>query len=152
MKRSIALLLCLLMLLMAFAGCSNKEDKEEDPGAYVYMYLSDPVYNFDPAFAYGNDSALKVASLLFENLFVLGDNGKPEKSLVDSYTIDKKENTMLLTLREDTYWSDGTAVSANDVVFAWQRILDSSKSFDAAVLLYDVKNAKACICDTDRCR
>lgn len=132
------------MILLAFAGCSSDENEEEDPGAYVRMYLTDPIYNFDPAYAYGNEAALRIVSLLYENLFVLNDDGKAEKSLVKSYKIDKKENSMLLTLRDDAYWSDGTPVSANDVVFAWSRILDSSKSFDAAVLLYDIKNAKAC--------
>lgn len=134
------------MILFAFAGCSTEdtEEKEEDLGAYVYMYLTDPVYNFDPAYAYGNEAALRVVSLLYDNLFIINDNGKVEKSLVKSYKIDKKENSMMLTLRDDTFWSDGTAVTANDVVFSWQRILDSSRSFDAAALLYDVKNAKAC--------
>ena len=143
MKRYISLLLCLLMLLFAFVGCSG-EKKDEDMGAYVKMYLTDPIYNFDPAYAYDNESALRIVSLLYDNLFVINDNGKVEKSLVKSYKIDKKENTMLLKLRDDSYWSDGVAISANDVVFSWQRILDSSKSFAAAVLLYDVKNAKAC--------
>lgn len=143
MKRSIALLLCLLMLLFAFVGCSD-EKKEEDLGAYIKMYLTDPVYNFDPAYAYDNESALRIVSLLYDNLFIINDNGKVEKSLVKSYKIDKKENTMILKLRDDTSWSDGVAVTANDVVFAWQRILDSSKSFAAAVLLYDIKNARAC--------
>lgn len=144
MKRCIALLLCLLMILFAFAGCSNDKETEEDPGAYVQMYLTEPVYNFDPAYAYGNESALRIVSLLYENLFVLNANGKVEKSLAKSYKIDKKENSMLITLREDAFWSDGTAVSANDIVFAWSRLLDSSKSFEAAVLLYDIKNARAC--------
>ena len=143
MKRSIALLLCLLVFISALAGCSQKVDKD-NPGAYISMYLSDPIYNLDPAFAYGNDSALKLTSLLFDTLFVMGENGKPEKSLVKKYEIDKKENTMLITLRDDTFWSDGTAISTNDVIFAWQRLLDSSRSFDAAVLLYDIKNAKKC--------
>ena len=137
MKRSIALLLCLLVFISALAGCSQKVDKD-NPGAYISMYLSDPIYNLDPAFAYGNDSALKLTSLLFDTLFVMGENGKPEKSLVKKYEIDKKENTMLITLRDDTFWSDGTAISTNDVIFAWQRLLDSSRSFDAAVLLYDI--------------
>ena len=143
MKRFIALLMCLIVLASAFAGCSNKVDKD-NPGAYISMYLTDPVYTVDPAFAYQNDSALKLTSLLFDTLFVMGDNGKVEKSLVKKYEIDKEENTMLITLRDDTFWSDGTAVSTNDVIFAWQRILDSSRSFDAAVLLYDIKNAKNC--------
>lgn len=143
MKRLIALLLCLASILCIFAGCAKKEDEEEDPGAYIEMYLADQVYNFDPAYAYGNESALKIVSLLYENLFILGENGKPEKSLVSKYEIDKKENSMLITLRKDAYWTDGKKLTANDVVFAWQRVLDSSKSFDAAALLYDVKNARA---------
>ncbi len=144
MKRLIALLLCLAALLCVFAGCSKEQDEENpDMGAYVHMYLTDPVYNFDPAYAYQNESVLKVVSLLYDNLFVLNDDGKVEKSLVKKYKYDKEENTLLLTLRNDSYWTDGTVVSANDVVFAWQRILDSSASFDAAVLLYDVKNARA---------
>ena len=143
MKRLIALLLCLATILCIFAGCAQKNE-EEDPGAYIEMYLADEVYNFDPALAYGNDSALKIVSLLYENLFVLGENGKVEKSLVKKYKIDKKENTMLITIRNDISWTDGSVISANDVVFAWQRILDSSKSFEAAVLLYDIKNARAC--------
>ena len=48
---------------------------------------------------------------------------------------------MIITLKE-TAWSDGTAVSANDVVFAWKRLLDNTSSFEAACLLYDVKNAR----------
>ena len=144
MKRVIALMLCLLMLLTAFAGCSNDEEDDEDRGAYVYMYLSDPIYNFDPAYAYGNEAALRVVSLLFDNLFYIDEDGDVEESLVKDYEIDEEENTMLITLRDDTYWSDGTSITANDVVFAWQRILDSANSFEAASLLYEVKNAKAC--------
>ncbi len=145
MKRLIALLLCLATLICVFAACAKKnEDEEEDPGAYVRMYLSEPIYNFDPAFAYKNEAALKVVSLMYENLFVLTENGKVEKSLVDSYKIDKEKNTMTLKLRKDASWTDGTAVSSYDIVTAWGRILDASNSFDAAVLLYDIKNARAC--------
>ena len=149
MKKLIALMLALIAILSAFAGCAKDdgkkvEEKEEvDPGAYIHMYLTEPVYNFDPALAYNNEAALRIISLLYDNLFVLGENGKPEKSLVKSYDIDKKEYSITLTLRNDTYWSDGTAVSANDVFFAWGRLLDSTKSFEAASLLYDIKNARA---------
>lgn len=143
MKKLIAFALCLIMLLSVFAGCAANEEKEEDLGAYIYMYLTEPVYNFDPALAYGNESALRVVSLLYDNLFVLNESGKPEKSLVKNYYVDKDEYTITIFLRTDTYWSDGSPISANDVFFAWSRLLDSTKSFEAASLLYDVKNARA---------
>lgn len=143
MKKIISLTLCLLMLIPVFASCANKND--DDKGAYISMYLTDPVYNFDPARAYGNESALKVISLMFDNLFVLNDNGKVEKSLAKSYKIyedeEAEEYKMIIDL-ETTAWSDGTALLAQDVVDAWRRILNVTNSFDAAVLLYDIKNAK----------
>ena len=144
MKKAISLMLCILMILTVFAGCAKERD-ENDKGAYVYMYLTDPVYNFDPAYAYTNESSLKIASLLFDTLFILDDNGKVQKSLAKDYKIleDEKadEYKMIITLN-DTSWSDGIAVSANDIVYSWKRILDVSGSYDSAALLYDIKYAK----------
>ncbi len=144
MKRVISLSLCLIMILSVFAGCAKEVD-ENDKGAYVTMYMSDLVYNFDPALAYGNEAALKIVSLMFDNLFVLDDNGKIKKSLAKDYKIyeDEKadEYRMIITLNE-TCWSDGYSVTANDVVFSWKRILDVANSFEAAALLYDIKYAR----------
>ncbi len=139
MKRVISLALCLIVLLTALVGCAKKDPN--DKGAYVTMYLTDPVYNFDPARAYENEAVLKIVSLLFEPLFTLDDNGKVKKALAESYKINKEENSMIITLAE-TSWSDGTLISANDVVYAWKRILEPSSSFEAASLLYDIKGAR----------
>ena len=143
MKKIIALTLCLLMLVPIFASCAKKD--EDDKGAYITMYLTDPVYNFDPARAYGNEAALKIVSLMFDNLFYLDSNGKVQKSLAKSYKViedeDQNEYKMIIEIKE-TYWSDGQMLIAQDVVDAWRRILNVANSFDAAVLLYDIKNAK----------
>ena len=145
MKKAISLFLCLIVLLSALAGCSKEVD-ENDKGAYITMYLTDMVYDFDPAHAYGNESALRIVSLLYDNLFVLDENGKVKKSLAKDYKISEDDNAeeykMIITLN-DTKWSDTQPISAEDVVYAWKRILDVSNSFDAAVLLYDIKNARA---------
>ena len=139
-KRILSLFLCLLMILTALAGCAKEKD-ENDKGAYITMYLTDAVYNFDPAAAYGNESALRVVSLLFDNLFVLNENGKVKNALAKDVNIDKVNNQMIITLNS-TAWSDGTPLSANDVVYSWKRILDSTASFEAAALLYDIQYAR----------
>lgn len=145
-KRIFALLLCLIMAVGCFVACNNGEEEEEDPGAYINMYLTDMVYDFDPAHAFSNESALKVVNLIFANLFKIDEKGKVKNDLVSKYTIveDEKnqEYKMMLTLRE-TAWSDGTPVSADNVVYTWKRILDTENSNSAAALLYDVKNARA---------
>ncbi len=144
MKKIIALTICLLMLVPVFASCGSKIN-DENRGAQISMYLTDPVYNFDPARAYGNESALKVVSLMFDNLFVLNENGKVEKSLAKKYTVieDEKTNEIKMQIElNKTCWSDGTALTANDVVYAWKRILDPANSYECAALLYDIKYAK----------
>ena len=144
MKRVVALALCLLMIVPAFASCAKKD--EDDKGAYISMYLTEQVYDLDPAYAYNNESALRVVSLVFDNLFVLDENGKVKKSLAKDYEIledeANEEYEMIITLNK-TYWTDGSAITADDVYYAWTRILNSDSNFAAASLLFDVKNARA---------
>ncbi len=146
MKRVISLLLCVLMLVPVMASCAKKEEGEEDLGAHINMYLTDPVYDLDPAKAYNNESALRIVSLLYDNLFVLDDKGNVKKSLAKDYTINEDPNSgeyeMIITLKE-TCWTDGTMITANDVYYAWTRILQATESYEAASLLYDIKNARA---------
>ncbi|MBQ7380038.1 MAG: hypothetical protein IJW70_10235 [Clostridia bacterium] len=148
-KRILASVLCLVLLagsLVCLSSCSDDEKKVEDKGQYLTMYLSDQVYDLDPANAYFNDATTSIVNLLFETLFKVNENGKVKKSLVSKYVINEdaaaNEYTMDIYLNE-TCWSDGTYVSANDVVYAWKRVLDVESSYDAAALLYDIKNARS---------
>ncbi len=146
MKRVMALILCLLMCASAVSLVSCSKKDEEYKGEYIVMYLTENMYDLDPANAYYNESTRNVVSMLFETLFTLDENGKVKKSLAADYKIieDKKkdEYKMEITLG-DSFWSDNTPISANDVVFAWKRILDVGASYEAAALLYDIKNARA---------
>ncbi len=143
-KRILALTLCLAMLCMPLLGCSKKTN--DDPGAYITMYLTDEIYDFDPASAYYNTDAVNVLSLMYDTLFKLDENGKVKKSLVESYRIVEKPETdeyyIEFTLKE-AYWSTREQITADHVVFAWKRLVDFRNDFDAASLLYDIKNARA---------
>ena len=144
MKKVVALLLCVLMVIPAVAGCAKKS--EDDLGAYISMYLSDQVYDLDPMNAYGNESALRVVSLIFDNLFVLNEKGKVKKSLAKDYEIVEDEKNgeygMVITLKE-AYWNDNVRITSDDVLYAWTRILSQDNSAGAAALLFDIKNARA---------
>ena len=148
-KRILASVLCLAMLvgsLVCLSACDKDDKKTEDKGQYLTMYLSDQVYDLDPANAFYNDGTNTLVSLLFETLFKINDSGKVKKSLVQKYVIKEdaaaNEYKMDIYLNE-TCWSDGTYISANDVVYAWKRVLDVESSYDAAALLYDIKNARS---------
>ena len=126
-------------------GCNSSDDKEEDKGQYITAYLTNNIYDLDPANAYTNDAMVDVVSLMFDTLFKLDANKKVQKSLAQKYWITEDANSdeyiMYIRLR-NTNWSDGTAVSAGDVVYAWKRLLEVDASYPAAALLFDIKNAR----------
>ncbi len=148
MKKALALLLCMFIALPVFAACSGNQDDEgiEDLGAIVTSFISSELYNFDPSYALVEDDSFKALGLMFEGLTRVNSKGKLEKAVAKSwkYTKDslKDEYKLQITLK-DTKWNDGRAVTADDFVFAWKRILSSDFSSAASVLLFDVKNALA---------
>lgn len=146
-KRIIALLLCAatcLGLCVGLASCGNKNT--DDKGQSIIMYLPDTIYDLDPAHSYNNKAMSGIVGLMFETLFKLDENGKVKKGLVKDYKIKEDESIgeYILELElAETYWSDGILLSANDVFWAWRRLLDPENAFDCAALLYDIKNARA---------
>ena len=140
-KRIAALALCLIMLVPLFTACSG-----ETNDSYLQMYISHQVYDLDPLNAFTNDAQLKIVSLIFSGLYKIDENGKVTEDLAQSLTVNnnpsKKEYKMEITLK-DTYWSDGqSAITANDVLFTFERVLKSQTNNDAAALLYKIKNAR----------
>lgn len=146
-KRITALLLSIICCLGLLTACYDRKiDGEYVKGAEITLYLSEPVYELDPALCYTNDSALQLCGLIFDTLFTINEKGKVVNSLVESYEIKEDEKTqeyyMMLHLKKDNCWSDGTVVSAEDVVYSIKRVLDASFNSEAACLLYDIKNAR----------
>ena len=143
MKRVLALILCLCSVLLCLTACAKDED---DKGAYIRMYLTEPVYDLDPLNAFDNEAALQIVSMVFEGLFYADENGKPKKALVDEYeyTEDTERGEYVLKLiLKDTKWSDGVNVTSTDAQYAFRRLLLTDTAHPAAVLLYDIKNARA---------
>ncbi|MBQ8208519.1 MAG: peptide ABC transporter substrate-binding protein [Clostridia bacterium] len=139
----LAMILCILMVVPVLASCSSY-DPNEDVGETINMYLENEVYDFDPAYAYRSNEALQLTRLMFAGLFYVDDNGKLQKDLVKKYEIedDDDQGIYRITIElKETYWSDGTAVSAKDILFAWKRLLDPTTVSDAAALLYEIRNA-----------
>ncbi len=147
-KRIIALFLCIVACVAVFAGCSKGIDPQsEDRGQQFTMYLSESIYDLDPVNAYTNESTRSVVGMLFDTLFRLDEKGKVRNSLAEKYTVSEDKNTgeyyMYIYIKEDARWSDNIPVTADDVVFAWKRVLSYNESHESAALLYDIKNARA---------
>ncbi|MBE6685987.1 MAG: peptide ABC transporter substrate-binding protein [Ruminococcaceae bacterium] len=146
MKKILALTLCLVMLVPVLAGCGKIKPTDDDKGAEIPVYLTDPVFNLDPAFAYLDDGAVEILQMVFEGLYTLDAKGKPREAMCNGYKTftDRDGNFVCEFSLNETKWSDGRYVTAGDFVYAWKRILEPGFSSPAASLLFDIKNARAC--------
>lgn len=150
--RLVGLVLCIAMLAagFCFVGCSDNGDSA---GAYINMYLSNEVYNFDPAYAHLDSSAMKLIPLLYEGLMKLDEDGDVVEGLCEDWEYtedlgvnqdDPSDDKYVMEIKiKTTAWSDGIALRADDFVYAWKRLLEPDFDGEGASLLYDVKGAIA---------
>ncbi len=146
MKKLGLLLLCLTLMLSCVA-CGSEDGNKEEIGAEIPMYLSTPVTNFDPAFAYTDEATTQVLSLLYTGLTTINENGKVKPGLAKEWTIinDTEQDVYAIefTLHKNLCWSDGSAITSTDFVYSWTRLLNPTFTSEAASLLFEVKNARA---------
>lgn len=134
MKRTKRLLSLLLALVMALtmAACGTEEPEKMTVRAAL---VGAPV-TLDPARAV-TETEKTVAANLYENLMkqtLTGVTAGQASSYVYTDNMDGTE-TYTFTLRSDIYWSDGRRVTAQDFVYAWQRLVDPETNSPHASIL-----------------
>lgn len=82
-----------------------------------------------------------IIKMLFEGLFRIGKNGKPQLAVAKDVSISEGETRYLFKLRE-CYWNNGDRVTATDFSLSWKRILTPNFHSSFSHLLYSIRNAK----------
>lgn len=94
----------------------------EDNGL-LEVAIETPVNSLDPQLA-ADDVSFEVIAGYLDGLMRTDENGEPVPAVAERYEISGDELTYTFHLKEDANWSDGTPVTADDFVFAWQRVAD----------------------------
>ncbi|NCB34069.1 MAG: peptide ABC transporter substrate-binding protein, partial [Erysipelotrichia bacterium] len=63
-------------------------------------------------------------SMCIGGLVELDASEQPQPDLAESWDISEDGMTYTFHLRDGLKWSDGTALTANDFVYGWQRLVD----------------------------
>lgn len=121
-KQLTALILALLMLMMTAAGCGQEQPQTQ--GLELRAAFIERPTALDPVYA-TTEEERTITVHLFENLMKYSAAGLVNGQAAE-YTMVANEDgteTYTFTLRNDIYWSDGVAVTADDFVHAWQRLV-----------------------------
>jgi len=163
MKKKLALLLSLVMLTSVIAtACAGNTDTAATTKATGAVdttegtatatdataapaVAQDLVVNvgpdpdtIDPAL----NSAVDGATLIihaFEGLYTLDPDGVPIPGQAESVAISDDGLTYTFTLRDGLKWSDGTALTANDFVYSWNRAILPETASDYAYMYESIK-------------
>ena len=96
---------------------------------------------FDPAAAGDVDTAAVVAQL-YETLTAYDTARTLQPALAASWDVAEDGQRVVFHLRPDLRFSDGSSLTADDVVGSWLRIIDPKKPAPLASLMIDVKGAR----------
>ena len=124
---------------MALSGCggaksgndsaadskSVQSDGAKTGKKILTVQLGPDVETIDPALNSAVDGANYIL-FAFDNLLKMDKDGKVVPGLAEKYEVSDDQLTWTFHLRDGLKWSDGSALTADDFVYSWQRLVDPS--------------------------
>ena len=103
-------------------------------------YLGGELKTLDPAFI-ADAADVQLLLQLYAGLTRLDEDGEPYPSLAESWTLSDDGRTYRFRLRDGLRFSDGSALTAEDVRRSWLRILDPATGSTAPDVLTVIEGA-----------
>lgn len=133
MKRIIALLLSATLLLVFLSGCGKKREEANgasgEQGAIVIIGGQSDLRTLDPGHMYepyGNMVSYAAYDMLYR--IESGTMGTPTPSVASEYTVDESGKVYTFKLRDDVVFASGNPLTAKDVVWSVNRVLNMKDS------------------------
>jgi len=106
---------------MAWAQDASPEASGDFSGTLVFG-RSEEAVGFDPAMVTASSSFETIAAV-YETLVIFDDDGQPQPWLAESWDMPD-DKTYVFTLREGVTFHNGQPMTADDVVFTFERMMD----------------------------
>ena len=152
MKKALALVLSVLMVVGAFSGCQQNQEstssastasnESEVTSRPINICVGSEPGSLDPAINQTVDGSIYLRHM-FEGLTKSDQTGNYVAGIAEKWEVSDDQLTWTFHIRSDAKWSDGKAVTAGDFVYAWQRGVNPATASPYAYQLYYIKNAEA---------
>ena len=110
--------------VFVLAGClgDNKEQVDTAEKKQLIYAVESEIKKVNPIL----DESQEIDTLLFRGLTKPDENNNPQPDLAESWNISEDNLTYTFQLRKDAVWQDGQPVTAKDVAFTFNKIIDPS--------------------------
>lgn len=132
--------LCILLTLCLLCACGSNHDDAGNAPEDLAVCIGGSIGTLDPIYA-ETAQDMTVVNHLYENLMKLAEGKDGTVAAAPAMaksceTVTNPDGTVTCTFRlRDARWSDGTAVTAGDFVYAWRRLADPAAASPHARLL-----------------
>ncbi len=128
-------LICFLLVLsFVFSGCSAPKTLGFD--------MSRGVDSFDPQLA-GSDPELIIVENCFQGLLDKDEKGTLIPGAAEKWEVSENGHIYTFHLRKELFWNDGeTPVTADDFLFAFERLFSPETSAPSRSDFYNIKNSE----------
>ncbi|QJD83014.1 ABC transporter substrate-binding protein [Cohnella herbarum] len=127
-KASIVILLIIMLCSLLLAGCAadNRESDKPNKDELILAISSEPESGFDPTTGWG-----RYGSPLFQSTLLKRDDElKIVNDLADEYEVNKDGTQWTVKLRPNVKFSDGTPLTAEDVIFTFDTAANNGSAID----------------------
>lgn len=109
-------------------GCSTPKDSSSSSNIKTMSIVAGgDAVNLNPLYA--NDRvSMTVMNALYDPLYVVDENGEKTFYLADDVKVSDDFLTYTVKLKSDLKWHDGEALTADDLVFTVENILDENQA------------------------
>ena len=131
------------MILLLLVGCSGGNPSgndapaegatEETTGKTVTLQAPTPLISMDTAVA-TDGTSFSAMTMCMSGLVSLDADGNPVADAAESWTVSDDGLTYTFKLRDGAVWSNGDPVTANDFVYAWDRMTNPETAADYGFL------------------
>lgn len=119
----VPLLVLVTVLVLVFRNVVLSPEVPRPGGTYTEGVVG-PLGSLNPLFAGATGGSNDLNALLFEPLVRVLPNGSVQGLLASRWDVSPDGRTYSFTLRPNAKWSDGTPLSADDVVFTVRTVQD----------------------------
>ncbi|MEO7197766.1 MAG: ABC transporter substrate-binding protein [Solirubrobacterales bacterium] len=137
-------LLAVALLTALATGCGDSSSSSSDSSATIIRGTTDQPISYDPAGAYDLPSYDGIYAM-YQNLLTVepgGNEAVPEAAESCDFT-DKTSQTFECTLKDGLTFSDDSPLTAEDVVFSFERNVDIADPNGASSLLANMTSLEA---------
>jgi oligopeptide transport system substrate-binding protein len=135
----------ILLLLLVLTACGQNysiENSKKEPTLLVDIGMNPST--FDPAKS-EDAYAFRVVNDLFTGLIDFNQRNQPILGLAQSVMVSPDKKTYTFRLRPNIFFSDGTPITVDDVIYSWQRVVDPKTASSYNFLLSNIVNAQQII-------